>query len=390
MATVLMGWELGAGLGHIMPLRAVARRLAEHGHRPVFAVRDVFQAAPLLDEDGFACVPAPPWPALPHRSGAKAITAGMADILATLGFDDPNRLLANFRAWDALIEHIAPKLIVTDYAPGLGLAARPHVPVVALGNGFALPPDDLEALPALQENVAPMVAQETILAALNRVQEVRGRPVLNRLSELFSADARFVLCLPQLDPYAQWRRPPADGPLEPLPKPSPPPAEPRVFAYLGVEFKFFPKVIEGIAASGMPATIYLRGADPDLRQRLARPGLEFTETPPPLADELAECSVAVHYGGLGTSTAGLAAGRPQLVVPRLLERRLQAKALAAAGVAQVLPGRFEARDLTRVLRDTAGDKAMAAKAAALAEELTGGDRENVLDRIVESCLARLD
>ncbi len=41
-----MGWEMGTGLGHVVPLLAVARGLREHGHRPVLARRDVVEPAP--------------------------------------------------------------------------------------------------------------------------------------------------------------------------------------------------------------------------------------------------------------------------------------------------------------------------------------------------------
>ena len=38
MATILIGWELGAGHGHVTRLLAVAEGLAAHGHRPILAL----------------------------------------------------------------------------------------------------------------------------------------------------------------------------------------------------------------------------------------------------------------------------------------------------------------------------------------------------------------
>ncbi len=54
-----MGWEMGGGLGHVVPLLAVARGLREHGHRPVLALRDVVEPAFLLRQDGFPVLQAP-------------------------------------------------------------------------------------------------------------------------------------------------------------------------------------------------------------------------------------------------------------------------------------------------------------------------------------------
>ena len=90
-------------------------------------------------------------------------------------------------------------------------------------------------------------------------------------------------------------------------------------------------LIDGLGQAGLPATVYLRGAPPHLLRRLERPGLRFLDAPPPSQDILPGCSVAVHYGGLGTATACLAAGRPQLSLPRQLERRLTARALDKLG-----------------------------------------------------------
>ena len=52
LATVLMEWELGSGLGHVAPLLAIARRLRERGHRWVLARSDVVGPAALLGRDG--------------------------------------------------------------------------------------------------------------------------------------------------------------------------------------------------------------------------------------------------------------------------------------------------------------------------------------------------
>ena len=44
MATILLAWELGGGLGHFMNLRPVAEGLARRGHRVVAVLRDLTSA----------------------------------------------------------------------------------------------------------------------------------------------------------------------------------------------------------------------------------------------------------------------------------------------------------------------------------------------------------
>ena len=127
-----MGWEMGGGLGHVVPLLAVARGLREHGHRPVLALRDVVEPAFLLRPDGFAVVQAPAWQ--PPRARRGPATATLADIFVVMGFGHRDRIHAIVAAWDGLIGLVRPKLVVAEFSPGLCLAARGRVPVVAIGS----------------------------------------------------------------------------------------------------------------------------------------------------------------------------------------------------------------------------------------------------------------
>jgi hypothetical protein len=209
VAEVLMGWEMGTGLGHVVPLLAVARRLRDHGHRPVFALTNVVEPAFLLRQDPVPVLQAPVWQPPPGYRGRMPATATLADIFVVMGFNDRDSIHAVVTAWDALIGLMRPKLAVADFAPGLGLATRGRIPLVAIGNGFCLPPSEMETFPPLQEKVKPVVRQEDLLAAVNAVQRDRGAPSLPRLPALFEAEGQFVYTFPILDPYAAFRARPA-------------------------------------------------------------------------------------------------------------------------------------------------------------------------------------
>jgi hypothetical protein len=59
MATILFGWELGNGLGHIAPLGPLAHELAERGHTVFVAVRDLRLAAAVFNRDRVTLLQAP-------------------------------------------------------------------------------------------------------------------------------------------------------------------------------------------------------------------------------------------------------------------------------------------------------------------------------------------
>ena len=50
MARILLTWELGGGLGHLMNLRPLAEGLTRRGHRVVAALRDLSSARQFLPD----------------------------------------------------------------------------------------------------------------------------------------------------------------------------------------------------------------------------------------------------------------------------------------------------------------------------------------------------
>jgi hypothetical protein len=56
MATVLLTWELGAGIGHLMNLRPIGEELVKRGHRVIAAVRFLSRAQEILGSAGITTV----------------------------------------------------------------------------------------------------------------------------------------------------------------------------------------------------------------------------------------------------------------------------------------------------------------------------------------------
>jgi hypothetical protein len=97
VATVLLTWELGGGLGHLVNLLPLARGLCQHGHRVYAAMQDLLRAdavfcgldISLLQAPGNSRSPAVP--VEPQRT--------FAHILYNRGFGDPRELAALASAW---------------------------------------------------------------------------------------------------------------------------------------------------------------------------------------------------------------------------------------------------------------------------------------------------
>jgi hypothetical protein len=355
---ILLGWEMGGGLGHVHNLLAVARGLADRGHFPVCALRNVIDGTGPLRDQALAVVQAPVWQPRPLDDDRAFLASSYADVLAVHGYDTVEHLLPLVEAWQGLLDFVRPALVVLDFAPTLALAATGAVPMVEIGTGFTMPPLEGATFPALIPDRAPVLTEEALLAVVAEVQRRRGRPVPASLPAMLAGPRRFLTVLPELDPYRAVRREQAVGCIAPAVGPPLPPAvRPGFFAYLNAAAGGIEALLRGLGRAGLAGTAYLRAATPALRARLRAHGLNVLDRPPPLGEMLAENALVVHHGGSGLAHYALAAGRPQLVFPEHLEQILNGQLLHGLGVGRYLVGRFAeerpAQELARMLHDDA-------------------------------------
>jgi hypothetical protein len=388
VAAVLLAWEMGTGLSHADALLRVGRQLAAHGHQSTVVAHNLTEPGPLYRAASFPVLQAPVWHPRRKPQENEFRAATFADILAFQGWDDADDLHAMVQAWQHLLDLVRPDLIVCDHSPTLCLAAYGVLPVVILGVGFTVAPAEEASFPVLDPEARPLVPQGQLLEVVRQVQGRRGRPAPDTLPSLFAGAGRFVCSFPELDPYRAVRKEPAVGPLGVLPPLTPPPRPPRFFAYLAGDFVGLDVLLGAVGEAGLPGTAYVRGATPALREALARTGLDVRGEPLPFREALPQASVVLHHGGTTTAAAALAAGRPQLLLPRQLDNRLISQALHALGVATYLAGRQPREALGQALAPLVNDPRCAARALAVGQAIQARHADP-LPRIVARCLELL-
>ncbi len=387
LAVVLLGNELGIGMGHAKRLLPFARALAERGHRPVLVLPDLVAAAPALRDSGFPVLPAPVWNG---RHFPNKPTRSFADILADKGFSDPATLTPLVLGWQRIMELLRPGLVVIDHSPTLALAAFGTVPFIVVGNGFTVPPGGGPVFPDFVSDTPPAFPEERLLETVAALQRRRRRPVPSALPELFPPDDSFPLVYPEIDPYRTVRQRSAIGPLAA----SPPPTaglddgagdSGRVFAYLSAGHPGVGALLAGLAESGLQVEAYVRDAPPPLTAKLERGGIRLHRTPPPLAEALSRNDAFLHHGGSGSVMTALAVGRPQVCLPRYLEQRLVCEALKSQGVAVYFYGKFDPAAVVAAVAGAIGNGRPRERALDLAARLHGRGHVDNLSRIAERC-----
>ncbi|MEQ8846786.1 hypothetical protein [Botrimarina sp.] len=184
-----IAWEMGGGLGHVGPLRAIAQELGRRGHDVCVTT----QNTQLCDQAlGGTAAEVVPCPRLPLADRRLRVPCTFADVLHDGGYASAERVVAAVGRWLRLLDELRPSRLLADYSPTAMLAARVRgVPTAVIGSGFVCPPDrsPLPCLhPVVREPHWAAGIEATVLATMNAALSTYGGRPLERVSQLY-ADA---------------------------------------------------------------------------------------------------------------------------------------------------------------------------------------------------------
>ncbi len=339
MATFLLGWEMGAGMGHAANLRPIACELARRGHHVVLALREFGLASVRFEGLPYLAAPAA------HRPPEQPIVhaATYADLLFNSGCATSSQLAGLVGAWRNLFDLVRPDVVVLEFSP-LALLAVQGYPArsVVVGTGFYAPPDT-SPLPILcpsDEAYPDRLArtEQLVLGHMNEVLTRHGQPPLARVGQLFArADENFLATFAELDHYQVraggnyigiWASVPGEPPDWPAGE------GPRIFAYLR-PFAELRGLLGRLRVLAHPTIVYLAGTDFDHMSRAAPSHLKFVARPVEMERVSRECDMAILYAPHDTLASMLLAGKPMLLIPQHREQLIMARSAERLGAAFV-------------------------------------------------------
>ncbi len=389
---VLLAWEFGEGLAHVMLLAGVARELRalSENIELVFALRDIDPGLS-VGIDAHLIVETPrrfikpgftPLTTLqPHRTFGGMIGEALVD--------ESWESLRYFEEWDLLIAAARPDVIIADYAPSATMLAAKRVPAVACGIGYSLPPVDLPTFPPVTKAAGPFYAsEEELLERFNVVLRHVGARVLERLPQINEADAYGLCTVPDLDPYADFPGRDWLGSIMPDGVPVMEDRHSGGLAYFHQKQQFDDAILDGLIRSGVEIDIYMGEPMRRTRKRTQGTSLRLSDEPFSLRRAMPGRAVAIHQGSLGFCSAAAFAGVPQVMLPRHQEHYSNSRSLVAKGVGIIVkPAQRTAAELARVIRETAESETMREAARVLAVSLEPWRNANPARVIAERALA---
>lgn len=335
MATILLGWELGANRGHVQPLVELGMALEARGDRIVYAVQQIDALVGLVPQSS-TVLQAPLWPRLLKTVSQPPAptTATMGDILARIGLSIPGTLSSMVGGWDALISLIQPNLIIGEFAPALTCAARGRVPIIAMGSSFCQPPSAMQEFPNFFGD-AVAVDQTDVLTVVNDELVSAGQLGIEALPKVFSADKIVVNGFTELDVYSPWRTDPLFSPSVDVPHHftlRPQAERDEIFVYYYQAAGAVAWLWDALEMSRLPVRLYVPRLDQLDAEALKKRGF-IVERTPLMWREIAERSrILLSHGGTGFVSNALALGLPQIIAYYDIEKLLTARAVGELGL----------------------------------------------------------
>lgn len=397
MARFVLAWELGGGLGHVVPLAQLASALLARGHEVHLVWRDLSSSravfGPGFDAPGLHLWQAPCWAAEPDTPPQPATHA---EVLFKAGYRDAGPLLGLARAWRQLFDAIRPAVLVADHAPTALLAARGQPMQLALfGNGFCVPPARTP-MPVFRDwEDAPVdrvrAAEAKVLDTSNRVLQGLGQLPLPALGRLFEAPSTVVLGWDELDHCRSWRTesPSYQGIFPALRQGGesrwPETDGPRLLAYLHATHPARDAALAVLREGPWCSLLHLGGSSRADAERLSGGRLRVTAELIDFSRTWPQAEVFLAQGNTGSTYAALAAGVPCVMLPQQAEQLLLARRVVTAGAGVCLWPEEVAQGLPQALQAVIGSPGFHEAARALAARHAGRTPEAFLAAVADHC-----
>lgn len=338
MARILFTWEMGEGLGHLMPLRPVFEALVGKGHQLMVAAVDLRSAQAALGHIATTIVQAPMVADRRYPLGRPA--EGAADLLAMNGFLDPDSLQGRHHAWCQLATLLKPDVLIADHSPGALLMARAlSIPAIHTGTGFSLPPERRPVLFPGFDPAINSVREDALLPRFNALIEKTGGTPLCMLADLYNrVEKKFLLTFEEIDhlgPRTGVRYLGANVPSDGEDPVWPASGKQKVFAYL----KPFPAIeqfLQSVKDMDLSLLMLADRVDPAILKRHQGDNIRFVSQRQNMRSLMQQADLLAFNGNHGSAAAALLAAVPMLCFPLHQEHEGCSRRIVASGLGAAL------------------------------------------------------
>lgn len=352
MAKVLFAWELGAGLGHILPNIPLINRLLDDGHSVYFALQDISHARLITDATSHSShLHLLQGPMLRNNKRQNHSAISFADVLNMNGYQSVENLYCALKAWQSLLTLVAPDTLIASYSPTALLAARGRdIQRCQIGTGFFSPPKT-SPLPAVRfwenHDKDSLAAQDmNIVETINiALAQTHNQPIEN-LCEIYAIDLDILTTYRELDHYPNREAAEYFGILQnhdygsnPL---WPDAKGRRIFAYLKPT-PILPELLKTLNTMNHSVIVYCQGISEQFKGNYKH--IHFSATPLNIAKIMKDTDLTITNANHDTLAASLLYGKSSLQFPITIEQLALSKRSDQIGATKTLSGKISAGNI---------------------------------------------
>ncbi len=339
MAKVLFTWELGMGLGHIVPIKSLAKHFVAEGHDVYIALKDLKHGHAFFSDMPITILQAP----INQSINNNAPIACYSQLLAANGFDSISELTSHCLAWQSLYKLINPDIILFDHSPTALMASRGLAAItVYIGTGFTIPPDQVPFAPFQPERLTEASKHELIehekatLKTINQVLRTLNKPKLQRLGQLYGDVTHSIFkSLPEFDHFGP--RPKGNyvgvthletGMKQPM---WPNVSGKKVFIYLK-PFEYIECILDALVDTQTSVIIYSNDINSKRFEPYLNKNICFEDDTLDMNMVAKQTDIAITNGNHGTLMQFILNRVPVMMIPLHWEQQLLALRMQAQGI----------------------------------------------------------
>lgn len=356
MAKILFTWELGMGLGHIVPIKSLAKHFVTEGHDVYIALKDLKHGYSVFADMPITLLQSP----ISQSISNKAPIACYSQLLAANGFNKTDELASHCLAWQSLYDLIQPDVIFFDHSPTALMASRGfHATTVHMGTGFTIPPDQIPFAPfqpdrLVKADYQALIEHETsLLNRINNVLSLMKKPTLQRLGQLYGdIDHSLFTSLPEFDHFGARIHGNYVGVTESEDNMKSPvwpnTSGKKVFIYLK-PFEYVERILDELIDTNTSVIFYTNDINSKRLEAYQNKNICFEADPLDIKQVAKEANIAITNGNHGTLLQFILNRVPVMMIPLHWEQQLLALRLQSQGIG-VLTRKDDVEHIVQSLR----------------------------------------
>ena len=393
MKRILICWEHGTGLGHIVRLLPFARAFKKKGHCVAFAVHETTNTHAIFEIEDFQWFQAP----MNNLEFDEQINHvhfyNYCRMIMCHDYHRFDALLERVRKWEIIFNQFKPDVVIFEFSPGAYITSLAFdVKRIMIGTGFTIPPLQYpfpcyKYMPNNMTFEQRKNIEDQVTENINNILAKINAKSISYLFEICKADLRLLMTYEELDYYKRFNEnfygvvPSTNQGIVPKwPKSN---KKKKIFVYLHSEHTP-PQVMKALQQSGYSICTYIKEPKRLLLKYMSE-NIKLLNSPANMQQVLKESDLVICHAGHGTISNVLMRGIPILMFPlkNNIEQYIVGRNIEKAGNGLCISNPKNVEEILFKMNETLWNINIRERAIQIAKKCTDLNDNGIFEKLFE-------